>query len=331
MPQYQEQKKTEVKKAPPVPKTAGETAGETIREKVCPNCGASMLEEALFCPECGLDPNQPSFCPNCGAKTNPGADICVECKSWLLDGQCKFCYTALAPDAEFCPECGNPKDGVKCPHCGTLSIFDFCTTCGKPLTEGAHLALELAKKDPDAKAIVESVAQTVTIEAELAKLKEIISSAPPPAATAPPPPKKERFSASKIAAVLQTEVNMDAAAARREEEQRKEQEFARLQEEHKRENEIREAEAKIRELEKQKKEALDAAAAARDRFKHKQFLTNQEARRFHNASRPSGCKGWLCNFTNTVHPDGPNGCDEPRHGGVWYDGDVVMVQTSGPS
>jgi predicted amidophosphoribosyltransferase len=47
----------------------------------------------------------------------------------------------------FCPECGKPKDGIPCPNCGNLSIFDFCSVCGKPVTEEAIADLQKAKKE----------------------------------------------------------------------------------------------------------------------------------------------------------------------------------------
>jgi len=65
-----------------------------------------------------------------------------------LEGKCKFCYADLSSsDALFCPECGKPKDGIPCPNCGTLSIFDFCSKCGKPVTEEAIAELKHAQEE----------------------------------------------------------------------------------------------------------------------------------------------------------------------------------------
>jgi len=331
MSDYQQAKKQEVKKSsnvPPAPKAKEKIQGKSAAP--CPNCGASVPEGALFCPECGSDLNNPSFCPNCGAKTSPGADICPICKTWLLEGQCKFCYTELAPDAVFCPECGNHKDGIQCPNCGTLSIFDFCTKCGTPLTEGAALALELAKDDPDAQKLVAAVEQAVTIEAELAKLEALLN-ADAPASPAPPPVRKSLFSDRQFASIMKTGENRESAVLHRVEEEKKAAETARMHEEQKRQSDIREAKARKEALEKQKEEAIAAANAAKMKFKSKTFLSHQDARRFHNAMRPARTSGWLCNFTNTVHIDGPNGCDQPGLGGYWYDGGVIIVERRGPS
>jgi hypothetical protein len=48
----------------------------------------------------------------------------------------------------------------------------------------------------------------------------------------------------------------------------------------------------------------------------KTFKNNQQARRFHDSMKPKGTRGWLCNFTSTIHSC-PAGCCEPWHGGYW--------------
>lgn len=88
----------------------------------------------------------PAFCPQCGHPTRKEADICENCGFWLLDGLCKFCYTPLEKGAAYCHECGNPVDGIPCPQCGRLSIFDFCPHCNIPLSQQAHQTLEQLKQ-----------------------------------------------------------------------------------------------------------------------------------------------------------------------------------------
>jgi len=313
---------------------------------LCPNCNASVPEEADFCPECGFNLKAPIFCPNCGAETTPDADICQACGAWLLDGQCVFCYANLDPSAAFCAECGNPKEGIKCPDCGNLSIFDFCTKCGKPLTEGAALALELAKNDPDARKLLDSVQETVAIEAELAELDALINSSPPPGSfldnippddVPAPPIKKSLFSDSQLSAIMKTAEDREAAVVRQAEAARRADEFQRKQEEvKKREQAIaadkaaavarKEAEERRRNLELQRAKAKADAEDALKQLQNKTFLNQQEARRFHNAMKTLGIPpdAWLCNAYGTYHTDGPNGCANPGGGGRWVYGKHVF-------
>lgn len=46
--------------------------------RLCPNCGASISEDAKFCPNCGAS-LAISVCPNCGAKLQPGDKFCRNC------------------------------------------------------------------------------------------------------------------------------------------------------------------------------------------------------------------------------------------------------------
>ena len=320
MSDYQQAKKQETKKtsAPGQVKTKEKALEQTAL--LCPNCNAEVPDDALFCPECGFNLNGPSFCPNCGAAVSPEADICEACKTWLLEGQCMFCYAQLPPDADFCAECGNPKEGIMCHACGILSIFDFCSKCGKPLTEGAVAALELAKKDPDAKKLVDSIQETIAIEAELAEIEALIQSGGGDVdiETAPPSQSKMgKFSDSKMAALLKTGTNMDAAAARKADEARKIEERTKRQEEEKRQNAIQAAQARKADLERQKAKALADAEEAQRILQNKTFQSQQEARRFHNAVRMVGPRKWRCNAYGTLHDNGPNDCAEPLRGGHW--------------
>ena len=191
-PQKQSTKKQE--QASPDIQTA--TQNDSQKANICPNCHAELPEEALFCPECGLSIKQ-RVCPKCGAPASPTADICQSCGAWLLEGKCKFCYADLSSDdALFCPECGKPKDGIPCPNCGTLSIFDFCSKCGKPVTEEAIAELKHAQASSTAPGTAkktfssnqearrwynaQAAAQTAGIETELAELEALINSKPEP-------------------------------------------------------------------------------------------------------------------------------------------------------
>jgi ribosomal protein L40E len=258
-PEAKKSEKTNKETHSDISKTQTKLSGQ--KANICPNCNTPNPEEAAFCSECGSGLGQPLFCPNCGDKTFPGADICQGCRTWLLEGQCKFCYAKLSPDAIFCPECGNPKDGIPCPNCGRLSIFDFCTNCGKPITEGALEALKHAKDDPEAQALLNAIEQNAAIESELAEIEALLASEPEiepelePEDQPPPPARKSLFSDRQIASIMKTGADMEAAAQRNIEGKKETERRQKEQEER-----VREAEEKARKkaLEQPKTDAFTA-------------------------------------------------------------------------
>jgi predicted amidophosphoribosyltransferase len=314
-------------------KQATQNAVDTQSVILCPNCGAELPEEALFCSECSYAVKQ-HICPKCGTANSFSSDICNSCKTWLLEKQCKFCYAELSDDASFCPECGKPKEGIPCPHCGNLSIFDFCTKCGKPITEEAVA---------EAQAVQENTpldTHTAAIEAEIAKLEAIANSEPatedgdvfdpddhyePVVETEPV--RKSLFSDGQLSSILKTGADIDEAQEKRAEEARiaeeKRKEAWRLAKIAKVERQQQiEAQAKIEALRKELEQYTDAQKAAiiedAKQSKNKKFPSSQQARRWHNAHRHPGAIAWKCNAYGTVHyysDGGPNECGDPAKGG----------------
>ncbi len=47
----------------------------------------------------------------------------------------------------FCPDCGNPRSGITCPHCRTLNYRSFCSHCNAPLNDLAQDALTESSGD----------------------------------------------------------------------------------------------------------------------------------------------------------------------------------------
>jgi len=75
----------------------------------CPNCGAELVPEAVFCPECGQTVERAA---ESGAALpveeapEPGDED--ELSPEQAADQCPNCGTELVPEATFCPECGQP-------------------------------------------------------------------------------------------------------------------------------------------------------------------------------------------------------------------------------
>jgi predicted RNA-binding Zn-ribbon protein involved in translation (DUF1610 family) len=342
---------------------AAQTTDDSQSVILCPNCGAEVPADAIFCSECSA-PLKQHICPKCGAANTYAADICQFCHIWLLEHQCKFCYAELSDDAAFCPECGKPKEGIPCPHCGNLCIFDFCTKCGKPVTEEA-IAEKASAEEQDAQLITPVDEETAEIEAEIARLKALIDSEPAiedddvydpddyyekkpedePVVTEDEPVRKSLFSDRQMASIKQTGADIDDARNQRAEEARKKkkkrEEEERLAEERRKEAEIlaekkrqlTEAQDKINALQKKLVENMTIAAIkkAEERalsVKDKKFSTNQEARCFHQAHHNPHAIGWLCNAYGVVHlykDGGPNDCHEAAKGGHDYFGEIVFV------
>ncbi len=74
----------------------------------CAKCGASLVDGAKFCLECGtkVETVQRITCPHCGAVVE-GGKFCHECGGKLI------------PEKKTCPNCGNQfENGKFCPECG---------------------------------------------------------------------------------------------------------------------------------------------------------------------------------------------------------------------
>ena len=63
--------------------------------RICPNCGATLQDDELFCCECGTKYEEPA-----PPEPEPEPDT---------GGFCAKCGTQLRPGAAFCPKCGAPR------------------------------------------------------------------------------------------------------------------------------------------------------------------------------------------------------------------------------
>lgn len=55
--------------------------------KTCPNCGAQIADDSLFCTECGKQIPQDNVCPHCGASVNDGDSFCQNCGKSIIESK----------------------------------------------------------------------------------------------------------------------------------------------------------------------------------------------------------------------------------------------------
>jgi len=82
-------------------------ARDEQRTVACPKCGASVAENARFCPECGEKIKVEMTCAKCGAKLAARAKFCPECGEKIGPKKCE-CGADLTGE-RFCPECGKKQ------------------------------------------------------------------------------------------------------------------------------------------------------------------------------------------------------------------------------
>ena len=314
----------------------------------CPHCEATPEAEATFCSECGADLLLPAQCPACQAATSPGGDLCEACGSWLLAGQCRFCYAQIEEDQEFCGQCGNPPTGIRCDGCGQIRIFDYCPTCLVPLTEQARETTTQFLGDPLFHGLVacladhgfKDTAQNATnLQVDLAphrpeahqqylQLKAYREALPALCSTPSRPVRRSLFPKDEapIGAGLDHLIVQEQERLQKIEEERKRQEEERKRQEEERK---RQEEERKRQEEERKRQLAQQISQIMDKFSNRRFSTQQAARRFFMgmlASLPKELAGelekyqsagWRCNAYGVVHPGGPGHCADPSRGGTW--------------
>ncbi len=130
--------------------------------------------------------HQAGRCPNCGAPIAASAKFCEECGASLGGDKpagtfCTFCGSEISGNEALCPECGNPRGGIVCPDCGTLNYRSFCRKCDRPLNPMALYAIEKAKSDPRVKRAVAVKRELDQMEAEIARLEQLVADMQPEA------------------------------------------------------------------------------------------------------------------------------------------------------
>jgi hypothetical protein len=240
-------------------------------------------------------------CPACQAATKPGADICEACGTWLLEGQCCFCYAPFRHGQKFCSHCGNPPTGITCKNCGTASIFDFCPKCDTALSKKAGPALQALQNNPEIQAIKE--------------LKKQLSQTP----------------ANKQAPAqdLQNQLNQLNQYLKQSTNTPNEQPGQSFQFNSTNKDFSEEMEKSLSSIDKisLENQALDHTAlhAQIRQIQEKVFSDNQAARLYYTSIKVmlpelkpcTDFLGWKCNYASFIHYNGPAGCACPSMGGHW--------------
>ena len=69
---------------------------------------------------------------------DPGDEETTSSNPAMQDGAtipCFYCSARIAPDAKFCPSCGQSLEPKKCSRCATVNQLGnkFCSDCGEKL------------------------------------------------------------------------------------------------------------------------------------------------------------------------------------------------------
>lgn len=97
----------------------------------CPNCGASIANNATFCSNCGtkiehIPVQMPSDsgirCHSCGAPMEKGQRFCINCGAEMVEASSEETETKTV---SVCPSCGAPVE----------SGAGFCVVCGTPINK----------------------------------------------------------------------------------------------------------------------------------------------------------------------------------------------------
>ena len=94
--------------------------------KKCPNCGAQMNDDSLFCTECGKQIPQGNQCPHCGALLNNGDVFCQNCGKKVVEAHPSI-VTETSSIQKKCPQCGAVVDNgdIFCQNCGqSLNVVE---------------------------------------------------------------------------------------------------------------------------------------------------------------------------------------------------------------
>lgn len=228
-------------------------------------------------------------------------------------GTCTFCGAELEGDERFCPDCGNPRDGIRCPLCGTLSHRSFCIRCNTPLNELAKEAVAKAKADP-------MFRRAEKLAAELAELeKQILQASQAPAASLDTSVRSEaRRDAERYASLFSDVASLKVPDVP--------QATAKPRSNVATGDLLAKAQEAYRQKEAELQAALDAMlppASATPEEKRNFFC----ARLIQTVDLQAVKQVWVCNYCGCYH-NAPSECVQPELGGKWIMFQAAKQKTS---
>lgn len=233
-------------------------------------------------------------CPNCGAAIDYDADFCEVCHTYVKTDVCSFCGAHLAGNEAFCPECGNPRDGIICPDCHTLNNFSFCKKCGAPLTDQARQLFQKIHSTPEFREVQRLANEIAQLDHETTSSDEADR-------------KREEANHQlrrRVLALLAEDsgenfVMFDATSRR----------------------------VSTKELSERKHSLAEELTQALAKMSVKPMTSPLKARNYAMATKPAGVRlAWVCNYKHAMH-SGPCGCAKPQLGGKW----VILGHNSSTS
>lgn len=250
-------------------------------------------------------------CPYCNGDVKASYVICPHCGRSLTPDKCSFCGEQTKPEAKFCTKCGQPKEGLLCPECGTLNSRNFCRKCGAPLTPMGQAALAEAKNDPAFQAVEAKAKELAELHARIVELQN-------------QQPKAELSDADKALLDEYADVLSSIGAYKPQEKPKRHLVPDAQTRPHYEEKALSLDE--IMEAYRQKADEMNQAMAAmvpppdftpeqqRDYYTARKVATLESEYSIDwNGYNPSQ---WKCNYCGYLHPN-PSDCAEPQLGGVW--------------
>lgn len=218
----------------------------------------------------------------------------------------------MKPGAKFCTKCGQTREGIVCPECGTLNFRNFCRVCNTPLTAMAQRAVTEAKNDPKFKAIQAKAEELAELQAQIEELQKGGGHSAPAELSA-----ADRAMLDDYAAVLAS-IGVAKPQERKTVESRPQPERPRFEEKVKSLDEIMAAY-------REKAAEMDAALAS---LTPPPDFTPEQQRDYYSARKIGRMHTeitigdgynpykWKCNLCGALHSN-PTECAQPELGGTW--------------